>query len=91
MDNGPVRGHVTTIKNGLVNWSITIESKEKAKTVLVATFTDWQVAGLLVLNTIGAFFLIFSSLEKPLKCVIFRVTSPTSENVSATENKRGSW
>ena len=81
MDNGHVRGRVTTIRNGVVNWSITNESKEKAEIALAASFTDWQVAGLPALKTLGAFFLNFSSLEKSLKCVILRVT----------ENQRGSW
>jgi hypothetical protein len=59
MDNGPVRGLVTRIKNGIVNWSITIESKEKAETALAAVFTDWQVAGLPALKTLRHSFSTF--------------------------------
>jgi hypothetical protein len=67
MDNGPVRGRATRIKNSVANWSITIGSKEKAKTALAASFTDWQVAGLPVFEDVRAFFLNLSSLEIPLK------------------------
>jgi len=67
MYNGPVRGRTTRIKNGVVNWSMTIESKEKAGPALAASFTDWRVAGLPVFEDIMAFFLNLSSLEKPLK------------------------
>jgi hypothetical protein len=67
MNNGPVRGHATRIRNGGVNWSITIDSKEKAETAFAASFTDRRVAGLPVFEDVRALFLNLSSLEKPLK------------------------
>jgi hypothetical protein len=67
MDNGPVRGRTTRIRNCVVNWSITIESKEKVEPAFAASFTDWRVAGLPVFEDVRAFFLNLPFLEKPLK------------------------
>jgi hypothetical protein len=66
MDNGPVRGRTTRIKNGGVNWTVTIESKEKAGPALAASLPT-GVAGLPVFEDVRTFFLNLSSLEKPLK------------------------